>query len=582
MDSDLHDSGEPSVTAPGRDAAGSRACSTRRLAARLVFATALTALFALAFWFRVSSLGAFPWHDADESYYGVQTANMLRGKAFAVRTFNKNILDPYLVAMQAPLHLVARPALWVLRAPAALCGVLAVVLTYVIGARVLDRTTALVAAMLLAALPYAIHQSRVGLEMSQLPLAGIVVMGFALRGRSLGVLLALLASMLVHPTAVFLVPIALPILLVQLACSGAGDPARRRRVLIVSAIGSLAVAAALSALIFNHPMAQLYFNRRPQPNWSQFLDGFERAVFFLHQVPPSRTTIHLHRGVFRTLLGTLLVLGGWRLVRERRWERLALIASVIASLATFHLVAGPRIVREIPRYGIVFLLPTVLAFACLLEGLRVPETSPSPAAAARSTRSALHRLPILVALVLACAMLLSVNQNFLGPGMREDRESLWTFRSDQKDQYERALSLIRRDAARRRHIAGSGGRTPSGSSPPTLIIVHDYWARMPLAYLASFCTDLEVVPLIDLEGQDSRNLDDLCREKQRELMNQLRSGAYTIQRPGLPDFDRGTVIADTVSSAFGQGQVRRWVVPDRKGGAGLIVYRLEDEAAARR
>src|SRR5207245_2022519 len=99
------------------------------------------------------------------------------------------------------------------------------VLTYVIGARVLDRTTGLIAAMLLAALPYAIHQSRNGLEMSQLPLAGIVVLGFALRGNSLGALLSFLASMLVHPTAIFLMPIALFVLLVQLARSAQGDPA---------------------------------------------------------------------------------------------------------------------------------------------------------------------------------------------------------------------------------------------------------------------------------------------------------------------------------------------------------------------
>jgi hypothetical protein len=544
--------------------------------ARMVIITVFAALFALAFWFRASSLGAFPWHDADESYYGLQTTRMLQGKTFEVRTFNRNILNPYLVGLEAALHLVARPALWVLRAPAVLCGVLAVLLTYVIGSRVLDRTTALIAAVLLAALPYAIHQSRNGLEMSQLPLAGLVVMAFALRGHGLGLLLSFLASMLVHPTAIFLIPIALTIFFVQLVRKGEGDPIRRRRILIGSAIGSLAVVATVSALIFNHPLAQVYLKRRPPLDWPRFLDGFERAVLFLRYVPPSKATIHLHRWIFRSVMGVLLILGTWRLARERRWERLALVAGVIASLVVFHLVAGPSMFREVTRYAVVFLLPTALATACLMEGLFAPRT-PTPS---ETTAPALRGLPLTIALVLAWAMLLSVKQNFLDPGMKGDRESLWTFQPDQKDEYERALSLIRRDVARRRR---SGGIRTTGGTP-TPVIVHNYWTIMPLAYLASFSEDIEVVPLIDPMAPANGDLDDLCREKQRELGDRMRTGAYAIYRFGVPAYVGvppygGTVIEDTVNSAFLPGQVRRWMVPTRGGGPGLVVYRFEDEPA---
>jgi hypothetical protein len=45
---------------------------------------------------------------------------------------------------------------------------------------------------------------------------------------------------------------------------------------------------------------------------------------------------------------------------------------------------------------------------------------------------------------------------------------------------------------------------------------------------------------------------------------------------GIPDYGGGTVIEDTVKSAFAPGQVQRWEVPTRGDGAGLIVYRLED------
>jgi hypothetical protein len=545
--------------------------------ARLVFATALAALFAMAFWFRVSSLGAFPWHNADESYYGVQTARLLAGKVFATRTMNHNVLNPFLVAMEVPFHLLARPDVWALRAPAVICNVLAVVLTYVIGARVLDRTTALIAAMLLASLPCAIYNSRVGLEMSQLPLCGLIVLGFALRGHGPGLLVSFLASMLVHPSAVFLMPIGLPVYLVRLFRAGrsqavsAPGPVRRRGMPIVPLLVALVIVVAVSLVIFNHPVAQVYIKRRPKLHWLHFLDGYERALFFLY-VSVSRLALRLHRWVFRGLVLALVVLGARGLVRDRQWERLALIAGLLLSLSIFHFVAGPNMLRNLGthRYGIVFLLPTALAFGCLLERLRVPGTS----APAGTTGNAVRRLPLAVALVLAWALLWSVKLNLLDPDMSKDRESIWTFQADRKDEYEGALSLIRRDVARRR---SRGWMAAVGDPPPpTQLIVHDFWAFMPLAYLAGSSKDFAVVPLLDLEGQVNRSFDDLCREKQRTLENEMRSGAYAICRVGVPDYGGGTVIEDTVKSAFVPGQVQRWEVPTRGGGAGLIVYRLED------
>jgi hypothetical protein len=543
--------------------------------ARLAFATALAALFFLAFWFRVSSLGAFPWHNADESYYGVQTARLLAGKAFATRTINHNVLNPFLVAMQAPFHLIVRPDVWVLRAPAVICNVLVVILTYMIGARVLDRTTALIASMLLAGLPCAIYNSRVGLEMSQLPLFGLIALAFAIRGHGPGLLVSFLASMLVHPSAIFLMPIALPVYLVRLFGLGrsraVGEPEPRRGMPIVPLLVALGVVVAVSLIIFNHPVAQVYIQRRPKLHWLHFLDGYERVLFFRY-IPFSKLALGLHRWGFRGLVLALIVLGTRGLVRERQWERLALITGLLLSLSIFHFVAGPNMLRSMGtyRYGIVFLLPTVLAFACLLERLRAPGTS----TLAGTTRPGLHRLPLVVALVLAWAMLWSVKTNLLDPSMSQDRESLWTFHSDQRDEYERALSLIRRDVVRRR----SSGRMGTAGDPPrpTPLIVDDYWALMPLAYLASSSNDFKVVPLIGLGSQGNRSFDDRCAEKRGALEDDLRSGAYAIHRVGAPGYGAGTLIEDTANSAFLPGQVRRWEIPTRPGGVGLIVYRLAD------
>jgi hypothetical protein len=544
---------------------------------RLLLALGFAVTFAAALWLRLSSLGAYPWHDADESYYGVQIARLVRGESFEVLTVNKNVINPFFVGLQVPLQMVARPSLWVLRAPAAFSGVLAVILAYVIGSRVLDRSTALIAAALLATLPCVVYQSRVGLEMSQLPLFGLIVVALALRGHATGLLLAFLASMLVHPTDIFLIPIALPIFLVQfgrkLAAKETVDPTCRRRWLVGAAVVTPVIVAAVSAIIFNHRMAQIYFNRRPPLDWGQFLDGFERALFDL-RAPLTKTTIHLYRWTFRGVLAVLLVFGTVRLARQRRWERLALVAGVAASLAVFHFVAGPRILRDVAfRYGVVFMLPTVLAVACLLEGmLASPSSVPE-----ESTRRTLRRLPLAVGLVLSSAMLLGLKQTLIDRCLRDERESLWTFQPDRKDQYERALALIRRDLAERRRATGID--PTRGTLAPTAVIVHDYWALLPLAYLASSSKDLELMRLIDPDRCDARDLDRLCGEKQRELGDRLRTGAYAIYRVGVPVYGGGTVIEDTVNSKFSPGQVRRWAVPTRAGGAGLIVYRFEDDAS---
>src|SRR5262249_27832982 len=150
-----------------------------------------------------------------------------------------------------------------------------------------------------------------------------------------------------------------------------------------------------SLIIFNHPMAQVYLRKRPALHWVHLLDGYERVLFFLY-APTSKAVWRLHHWGFRGLLLALLALATGRLVRERCWERLALIIGLAASLSIFHFVAGPNMLRasDPHRYGIVFLLPTSLAVACLLRAVvRTPASQESPG-------PALHRVPLAVALVL--------------------------------------------------------------------------------------------------------------------------------------------------------------------------------------
>jgi 4-amino-4-deoxy-L-arabinose transferase-like glycosyltransferase len=537
--------------------------------ARITYGTQVTLLIALAVWFRVSSLGAFPEHNADESYYGVQVAHLIQGEAIATRTMNHNLLNPFLVALQIPFYMLAGPSLWVLRMPAVVSGIVAVVLTYVIGSRIFDRTTALSAAIILATLPCAIYYSRLGLEVSQLPVFGLVLIALAIRGHGLGLLLAFLASMVVHPSAIFLMPIVLPLFLVRLfaadPCAAGIDRARRRRRIVVGISVALVVVAGASLAIFRHPVAQAYMSRRGVLDWFHFLDGYERLLFYLYNESPiSKVALGLHRWVFRGVLLILLVFGVPQLVRRRQWERLALIVGLAASLAVFHIVAGPDLLRVAltHRYGVVFLLPTSLAIACLLSGMVPDRARPG------ASRPARHRLPLAIALTLGCGLLLSTKLFLFDPRLAKIGESIWTVQADAPDQYEQALSLIREDREQRQRSAG-----------PISIVAHDYWTRLPVGYLASSTSDFEVLRLISHEEIQSRPFDELCREKQRDLASRLQAGGYVVTGLWVPHIAGGSIIGDTVRTSFPAGRVQRWDVADRAGVPRLIVYSLKAETA---
>src|SRR5438309_2894469 len=77
-----------------------------------VLSVGLAALFAVALWFRVSSLETLPAIDGDEGWYGVQACLMRLGKPFTTTTPTGNPLNPFHAGVEALLLLVFRPAFW--------------------------------------------------------------------------------------------------------------------------------------------------------------------------------------------------------------------------------------------------------------------------------------------------------------------------------------------------------------------------------------------------------------------------------------------------------------------------------------
>ena len=186
-------------------------------------------LLAAGLWCRVTSLETAPVPSGDEAFFGTQAERLLRGGVVAGHTGSGKPVDVFYTALGAPLHGIFRPSFALERTPAVIFGVLAVLLTYALGRRILDRTTALIAAILLAVLPIAIIYSRLGWEYAEVPLLCLLVIHNAARANRIGLIVSYLAAIHVSPTTVFLLPVPLGLLAARLLDRPAreGEPSRR-------------------------------------------------------------------------------------------------------------------------------------------------------------------------------------------------------------------------------------------------------------------------------------------------------------------------------------------------------------------
>jgi hypothetical protein len=529
--------------------------------ARVAGKCAFVALLAAALWFRVDGLNGVPWFDADEAYEGVVLSKLLHGEPTTLRTTSGNLLDPFFLALEAPFQLLLTPAPVVLRAPAVISGVLAVVLAYVLGSWVLDRGTAAIAATVLATLPAAVIYSRIGHEYSQIPLIGVIAIFFAMRGRAIGLGLTLLAGLLVHPITVFLAPVTLPVLLTQVVRQNASDPVRLRRVVIATAATAGLGVVGLLAVLWRNPVVQHWLHAREPMDWITFLQGIEKFLLFEYSVR-SKWLLTWHHWLFWGPVLLVADLGLRRLARDRQWERLALAAGLAAALTMFHAVAGPKLLVDAGpnRYGVVFLAPIALTFACVAQSLFA---QPGKGEEGRS-KVAYVRGALLLAV--GWGMLLSVKTHYLD-GSAGRKPPLWRVQTVATDPFGSALALILRDA---QVVVGS-------ESPPCEIVAQEYWDSKPLEFLAFPRREVAVKQLVSLEdlARSSRGDRGCFVQRAHEAAESLVRGAYIVAQLDRPYGHGGKVVEAAVASAFAPGQVHRWIVPGTNNRPFLAVYRLE-------
>ena len=524
----------------------------QRIAA-LVGILALVLLFAIAFWFRVAHLQKVPGINGDEAWYGVQAANLLAGRPLAWWTPTGLPLNPFFTSIEVLLLAIFKPAFWILRAPAVISGVLTVVLTYVLGARALDRIAALIATILMATLPIAIGYSRFGWDPSQTPLFSLLALSFALRGHALGTALSFLLCLVVHASNVFLLPaLALPFLTTTVRrCPG--WPARGWGWLLGTAAAAVAIILAFTHL-FPHVIRIDPARLLDAPALAIFLGHYGRLIsgITLYEYvvgPVSPPLARCHDWAFWILLLILLDVGLRRLAWQGQWERVALVVGLGASALGLYVIAGPEVIRpHIERYGMFLVTPTVLVLACLVRSLMPESTTACFSASGRRWLAGVTAV--------GWTLLLVFHQNYFEPIRRTGGQSHRTFRTAGTEPKQRAFAGIVHELERT-----GGGREGR-------IVTEDWWLHHPLKFLASSRKTIKIICA-------HTDFDPDLKALRYFLHAELRCGAYVVGFVGGPA--ERVILAGTPA-----GVLRRWVIPDNSGRGLITVYHLEGEMLGQR
>lgn len=466
-------------------------------------AVALGFLASLALWLRVTS-PTFPAVNGDEAFYGVQAARLLEGRSVASHTVSGNLLNVLVIGPEVVLYALLGPSNLVIKLPAIGAGLLAVAGAWFCLRRTLDRPTAAIACGLMAVLPVAIIECRVGAEPAWNPLVGVLALGAAFRGHRLLTVLGFLLAYYVHPTYLFSAPVYALVLAVRI---GQQAGWRRREMvpkLATAAVIGGAVLGGLAWLTSGRPvLSWLYetFDFGPM-DWGRFAILYERLLMGFCECGPPESPPRFDR-VFWGLVLAIGLPGAGFLAKQRRWECLALVVGLLISLAGLHTVTGPDILRPyFARYGLFLVAPSVAAMACLLRAWMPDGTDRA---------SILGRRVQVVALIgLGFGLIHHTHASFFGhilPGT-EGQERLATLRTETVDPKEWALRLIRDDR-------------PEGADA-TVILAEDWWTYRPIEFLAGGDPSIRVG---SLEFFDAAT-------RERLIRRHLEAGGYVVGTDG--------------------------------------------------
>jgi hypothetical protein len=424
---------------------------------------------------------------------------ILHSGAWNVATPTGNVPNPLFLWPLVLLHLVLRPAVWVLRSVALASGLAALALNFWLCRRVFDRLTAVISTLCLATLPVNIAYSRFAWDASQSLLATLPVMYLALaalrfpaqRGRLLPAAIAAeVWAFVVHPTNIFVAPVIV-------AAAAASIPwgiirTAGIRGLLPRRVPYLAICIAVLLAV----LAGLWIRTPASPRAMKRLTSVSKLLDFQGMLQCTALYPRLISGdtVCRYIAGsdswlrwpapcdsnrpgldTLLFWGAmasaawllrpWRKAEDSRGDGVLLVSWALTWLGFMLVANAPGLRPGWERSAICLVAPTVLVLA----------------RAVRRLIGAGGGLVLLAASLLGWVLLADFQEHYFGFVERTGGQSHLTFRTARVDPKSAALAAVLRERGR----------------GETWIVSSQWWICCPMAYLAAAEPGLHVISARD-------------------------------------------------------------------------------------
>ena len=473
-----------------------------------------------------------PGLNADEAWYGNFVLDLQRGDVESFSTpSGGSVFNPYFRLPLYFLHVYFEPSILILRLPAAISGILLMLLSYVLMKIAFNKESALVILMFTAFIPVNITYSRIGWDASQIALFSLLVIFFSLSARPLWTSFFLSTSLLIHPTCIFLLPIAL---LCNIAAVWENDGIIRIRrflfimltvVIIPLTVLYIAADIAYSALSYNadNIYKKLFEFSHLMQYWKayiSFMAGITSYSYFVGFDNDRISTL-----LFFILGGLILFLytyGFIRYIKNKDYIKLSLLIGALSSILIFSYIMGDiGYTPNYERYALFMVMPSIISIVIILMDLFAKKIY----------------YGYIIATILGCFFLYGISANYYIKLFNFGGYSEMTYRTNHRDPKQEAFDLIRQDSAGKDKIN---------------IYVSSWWNSEPLKYFFYKYESVDV--LLTFESIHLSN-------------PETNSSSYVVTFPG-DELDK--FVEDQLMNVV----AKKWKINDYGGKPTLYLYRL--------
>ena len=466
----------------------------------------ISLILSIAIIFRLVYLANIPGINGDEAWYGVQMFQFSSGNLSSWNTPTGNLINPFFSGIIFLLQLFFPPFFSLLRIPAAISGILAIIFTYYLLSKVLGKSTAIIATLLVASLPINIAYSRFGWDQSQAVLVSVIIIYCALKQNWLGLILAIIAALIIHPTNIFILPFVISVLIPNLLAKLSAINLRlifkkmQSYLLIFSGAFLLIIVLGMMLPKTQHLLANITVER-----FLKFSQTFSLFFIYYGQIlsgvsiyryivgPDSSFIWLLHDIIFWSLFLLIAILGTRQLVKTRQWNLLALVLGLVATLTIFYFVAHLKAITPgYSRYAMCLIIPSILVFAILINSIFQSCQKPW--------------LGIAGTIAICWFLLGSFQGNYFNTIKTTGGLSDLAFRTASIEPKQQAFSTIIQNAK---------------ADQPVIIIAEDWWTYWPIRYLAAPDKRISIYNVVSAKNR-------LPQLSSEEFYLAINKGAYAV------------------------------------------------------